>query len=92
MALHLDDMGGGDLCSEAQVSLAKRAAGLSIALEAREADWSAGRPVDLAEYSSSVGTLARVLEKVGLKRVAREEPTLQEFIRDFDRRKQEGLD
>ena len=71
VALHLDDLGGGDLCSEAQVSLAKRAAALSVALEAREADWSAGRPVDLAEYGTAVGQLARVLNAIGLKRIAR---------------------
>lgn len=80
VALHLDDMGGGDLCSEAQVSLAKRAAALSVALEAREADWSAGRDVDLAEYGTAVGQLARTLNAIGIKRVKRDRaPTIAEL-------------
>ena len=80
LALRLDDMGGGDLLSESQVSLAKRCTSLEVELERREAQLSTGSDVDMAEFAAMVGTLARVAEKLGLKRVKHDRvPTIAEL-------------
>lgn len=69
LALRFDDMGGGDLLSEGQISLAKRATTLEVELERMDANLSNGTDVDLDLYARITGTLARVLEKLGLERV-----------------------
>ena len=80
LALRLDDMGGGELLSESQVSLAKRCTALEIELERREALLSTGADVDMAEFAAMTGTLARVAEKIGLRRVAREPMDLKSYV------------
>lgn len=82
LGLRLDDLGGADLLSEGQISLAKRASALEVELEAMDADMSAARAsVDLDMYARVTGTLARVLEKLGLERVKRtaRNPILDHF-------------
>ena len=72
MAEMANDMGGPDLLSEAQRQLIRRAAGLAVQAEAEEAKIIAGKPVDLDSYVKAVNAINRVLNSLGLKRVARD--------------------
>ncbi len=71
LALRLDDLGGGDILSEAQVSLSKRASAMEVELERFEAALSTGAEVNMNDYATVVNSLSRVLEKLGLKREKR---------------------
>lgn len=80
-ALHARDAGGIDALSEAQVSLIRRAAALEVTLENLELDMACGRDVDLHQYSRSAGHLRRILESVGIRRVAKDiSPSLADII------------
>lgn len=83
LALRLDDLGGADLVSEGQLSLSRRAAALECELEGMEAGMSAGEEVDLDLFGRLTGTLARVLEKLGLERRKPQvhNPILEHFSR-----------
>ncbi len=70
--LHLSDWGGPECCSEAQVSLVRRAATLEIELERMEyefarPDRTAGAKA-LDRYSMLSNTLRRLLTTLGLER------------------------
>src|ERR1700730_3193221 len=69
---HVADLGGLDHLSEAQVSLCRRAAALETELEQLEAKMSEGLATieDLDLYNRRSGNLRRMLESIGLKRVA----------------------
>ncbi len=71
LALRLDDLGGGELLSEGQISLAKRATTLEVELERQDADLSQGKDVDLKIYSDVTGQLVRVLNTLGLDRITK---------------------
>ena len=70
--LHLLDLGGAEGCSEAQVSLVRRAATLEIELERFEFEFA--RPDRMAgnraldRYSMLTNTLRRLLVTLGLER------------------------
>src|SRR5262245_63865321 len=85
LAAHVSDLGGEGNISEAERALAKRAAVLICELERREAAFAqAGEVSDeaLAIYQTSVNTLRRTLEALGLQRRARDvTPSLAEAIR-----------
>jgi hypothetical protein len=83
VALHLSDLGGLDAVSEAERSLVRRVATLEIELEKLEASFAqAGQadPADLDLYSRVSGNVRRILESLGLKRVAREINPIQQYI------------
>ncbi len=70
--LHVSDLGGPEACSEAQLSLCRRIATTEVELERLEAKMSEGDDtVDLDLYNRLAGNLRRMLESIGLKRVAR---------------------
>ena len=80
--LHVSDIGGEDHASEAMLSLCRRAATLEVTLEQMEAAMSLGSDVDLDLYNRLVGNLRRVLESIGLQRVARDtSPSLADIVR-----------
>ena len=87
LALRLDDLGGADLVSEGQLSLSRRASAIECELERMEAGMSAGEEVDLDLFGRLTGTLARVLEKLGLERRKREVRNLlaDHFARPYDK-------
>ena len=72
--LHLLDLGGAEDCSEAQVSLVRRAATLEIELERFEYEFA--RPDRIAgaraldRYSMLTNTLRRLLVTLGLERTS----------------------
>jgi hypothetical protein len=80
---HISDLGGGDVLSEAEIGLIKRASTLEVELEMMEGRLSKGEKVDLDLYGRSLNTLRRTLESLGLKRVPRDvTPTLLEYSRE----------
>jgi hypothetical protein len=66
--LHVNDGGGADRMSEAEVSLCKRCATLEIQLESMEAAMSEGKIVDVEQYARIASHLRRIFETTGLKR------------------------
>jgi hypothetical protein len=84
LAAHISDLGGEGNISEAERALAKRCAVLVTELERREAAFAlAGQVEDgaLAIYQTTVNTLRRTLETLGLKRIARDvTPSLAEYL------------
>ena len=71
IALHLADLGGEERLSENQLSLCRRAATLETELEMLEGQLSLGKVADLDLYNRLSGNLRRILESIGLKRIAR---------------------
>lgn len=86
--LHLSDLGGEECVSEAELALVKRAATLILELERRELGFAqAGQVSDqqLAVFQTTVNTLRRLLESIGLQRRAKEVPDLQTYLRQKSR-------
>jgi hypothetical protein len=78
---HVADLGGGDVLSEAEIGLIKRASTLEVELERMEGKLSKGEQIDLDLYGRSLNTLRRTLESLGLKRVARDvTPDLRTYL------------
>lgn len=72
LALHVEDLGGPELLSEAQISLCRRAATLEVELERIEGQLSLGNDADLDAYNRHAGGLRRILETLGVERVKRD--------------------
>jgi hypothetical protein len=66
--LHIEDLGGPDGLSEAQLSLCRRAATLEVELERWDGLLSLGKEIDLDAYSRVTNTLRRTLETLGIER------------------------
>jgi hypothetical protein len=71
IAGHVADMAGGDLLSEAQLSLIKRASAIEVELEQMEGRLSMGESVDLDAFTRAASHLRRILESLGLERRAK---------------------
>jgi hypothetical protein len=85
--LHSLDLGDAASLSEGQLSLCRRAATLEVSLEQIEAAMSNGEDADLDLYNRLAGNLRRILESVGLRRVARDVSrslSLEEISRHID--------
>jgi hypothetical protein len=80
---HINDLGGRDLLSEAQLSLIRRASAIECELERLDAVLSTGEAVDLDSYGRATSHLRRLFETLGLERRPREvgEVTLAELLR-----------
>jgi hypothetical protein len=89
LALHFSDLGGEDNVSEAERALVRRAVTLIIELERREAMFAQVGAADneaLAIYQTTVNTLRRTLESLGLQRRPRDvSPTLGQILREGQR-------
>jgi hypothetical protein len=92
-ALHLNDLGGEEACSEAEKALTRRAACLIVELEALEqtfAQQGGAETSQLENYQRATNTLRRVLESLSpnLQRRAKDVtgPSLGALLRqDLDR-------
>jgi hypothetical protein len=87
MELHISDLGGTDVMSEAEHSIVRRAATITIELERLEAKFSAGEAVDgdLDLYQRGANSLRRLLETVGLERRARDvTPDLKTYLKEIE--------
>lgn len=81
--LHLADLGGPDAVSEAERSIVRRAAVLTVELERIEARFAVGKGADddLDLYQRTAGNLRRLLESVGLRRRPRDvTPSLEDYL------------
>jgi len=81
---HVADLGGGQVVSEAERSIVRRAAALTVELERLESQFAtAGEatPDALDLYQRTAGSLRRLLEAVGLQRRSRDvTPDLRDYI------------
>src|ERR1700746_951198 len=71
MGLYLSDLGGDDAVSEAERSIIRRVATLTVELERMEADLAVAgeaRPDQLDLYQRTANSLRRLLEAIGLQR------------------------
>jgi hypothetical protein len=84
IALHLSDLGGDNAVSEAERSIVRRCATLTVELERMETVFAlAGEasPEQIDLYQRSANSLRRLLEAVGLQRRARDvTPTLRQLL------------
>lgn len=82
--LHISDLGGKDGISQAEYSIVRRVATLTVELEKLEmrfADADHANSKDLDLYQRAAGNLRRLLESIGLERKARDiTPTLEQFL------------
>ena len=76
------DLGGSDTLSEAQMQLVRRAALIGISCEMMEAQAAGGKDIDLDLFGKLTDRLGRTLQRLGIKRVARNVATLSEYIRE----------
>jgi hypothetical protein len=78
---HVNDLGGRDVLSEAQLSLIRRASTIECELEQLDGMLSLGKPVDLDAYGRVSGHLRRLFETLGIDRVPRDvTPSLQDYL------------
>jgi len=83
IALHVADQGGPDAISEAKCSLIRRAGALTVELERLEAKFatSTAGENDFGAYVTGTNSLRRVLEAIGLERIARDvTPDLRTYL------------
>jgi hypothetical protein len=87
--LHLSDLGGIERVSEAEKSIVRRIATLTVELERMEAAFAtAGQatPDQLDLYQRTANSLRRLLESVGLKRVPRDvTPSVAQYIANIEK-------
>jgi len=76
----VSDLGGSDRLSEGQRQLARRCAMLSVECEKLESRGVAGGEIDLEAYNALTNTLGRAFQRLGLKRVPKDVPTLAEHL------------
>ncbi len=79
------DLGGRDRLSEGQRQLIRRASMLSAEAERLEAMAVRGEPFDSESYGMLTDRLGRALQRIGLRRVAREVPSLEQYLAEHSR-------
>jgi len=82
---HTADLGGEDLCSEAEQRLIRRAAMLTIQTEMMDQKFALNdgeaSQTDLETYQRLVNTLRRTLESLGLSRRSKDvTPSLEQYL------------
>jgi hypothetical protein len=82
LAQIISDLGGADLLSEGQRQLARRCATIALSCERMEGEAALGKEIDLDTYGALTDRLGRTLQRLGLKRVARDTGlTLSDLLR-----------
>jgi hypothetical protein len=74
------DLGGADRLSTGERQLVQRAALLGALAEDMEVRWLAGEEIDGAAYATLGNAQRRLFETIGLRRVPREVPSLQDYL------------
>jgi len=75
------DLGGVEHLTEAQMQLIRRATLIAVSCERFEAQAAAGEEVDLDLYGKLTDRLGRTLQRLGIKRVAKDiTPDLSEYL------------
>jgi hypothetical protein len=88
IGLHLSDLGGEDNVSQAEKSIVRRAAVMTVELERMEvafAESGEAQPAQLQLYQTTANSLRRLLESVGLERRAKPVETLQDYLKSKER-------
>lgn len=84
MELHLDDLGGEAMVSEAERSIVRRIATLTVEMERLEAEFAnagGAKAAELDLYQRTSGNLRRLLESIGMKRRPRNvTPDLRDYV------------
>jgi hypothetical protein len=81
MAEIVSDLGGPDQLSEAQRQLVRRCATIAIACEKMEGRAALGDEIDLNMYGRLTDRLGRALQRLGLKRQAKDvNVTLRDYL------------
>ena len=76
------DQGGAERMSEARMQLVRRFAAASVLAEQLEARLVNGEQIDIAEHAQLSSTLTRLVQRIGVNRVARDiSPTLSDILR-----------
>jgi hypothetical protein len=77
------DLGGADALTEAQMQLIRRATLIAVSCERMESDAAAGKDIDLELFGSLTDRLGRTLQRLGMKRVAKDiTPSLDQYLRE----------
>ncbi len=78
---YVEDRGGADVVSRAELDLARRGAGVATLCSAFEAELVSGADVDIDRYLAAANTLSRLCSKLGLRRRGRDvTPGLPEIL------------
>lgn len=78
---HVSDIGGSDNASQAELSIIRRIATLTVELERIEAKFAVGEgDGDLDLYQRVASSQRRLLESIGLQRRARDVQTLEQYV------------
>jgi hypothetical protein len=87
VAGHVNDLGGVEELSQAEMAIIRRAATLQVELEASEARLASGMTVNIVEFAMVSNQMRRLLESVGLKRIARDvTPRLSDIVQIYEER------
>ena len=78
-----NDLGGSDNLSYAQRSLCERALFLEFWLARSEATLANGGKFEVGPWVQATNSLQGIFAKLGLKRVAREVPSVTEYIKNY---------
>jgi hypothetical protein len=93
IALHLSDLGGEDVASEAERSIIRRCAALTVELERMEVVFAVAgeaEPGQLDLYQRTANSLRRMLESIGIKRVPKDvTPSLADIAAQIEADKRE---
>jgi len=88
IALHVEDLGGFDVVSEAQLSLCRRVAALETQLEMLEGQMSLGEAVDLDQFARLATHTRHIVQALGLGRGSKRKPpppkTLADIVKDSE--------
>ena len=76
-----NDLGGSDSLSYAQRSLCERALWLEYWLATQEKDLANGGEFDVGKWTQATNSLQGIFAKLGLKRVPKDVPDLQDWIK-----------
>ena len=79
-ACYTSDLGGIQNLSHMERTLVKRIVHLVYLVEQKESALIGGKPLDVNEYFTAVNCLSGLLSKLGLKRRAKQLPSLQNYL------------
>jgi hypothetical protein len=94
ISLHLADLGGDSAVSEAERSIVRRIATLTVELERMEATFAVAgeaEPQQIDLYQRTANSLRRLLESIGIERRQRDvTPSLADIAEQIEREREEA--
>jgi hypothetical protein len=76
----LVDQGGEDQCSESRKQLIRRFAAAAVLAEQLESKLANGEQISISEHALLSSTLTRLAQRIGINRVAKAVPSLDEYL------------